>query len=845
MLTGPQSRDDEPLSQKRAFLVTQIRLAKLSTPDPAVFIKAVIDLNIFVWGDPGMRQSRIGKCGVIFTGDVMLLFPDTLASFLEVSRKFVDRHLTDWGWLVRKPTIEEYGQIGQNFREIMFPDFFHQPRLQIRGYLPPEGAIALPPQPDPGNGTDDELTPEMLTLRECERQVLEQTAALLSETEAGDLAGLGLLLDTTGDMIEQVLVGLPAELAGDAYPAPDPVDPRIPALRGQLSLVRAELRTLKNSHRSLLAKLARAWRAVHACKKEKAELKEQLKAATKPAPPPGNNDPPATLQLRLVSELLEQIQFPPNCRHFSDEMKKVCYAGCSLSPKSYRLFHEAWGMPSPTTLADFVSGIRVQTTLALAGGPPLRDYLQDYRRRQRVGLGQVPCVLAFDATPATATGIALDKKAHDSCFAFLLLPLDHRLPDLLVNSNLWPNGKINQDVLRVKDGLCQVLAANGFACHFVATDGDSGMNGMHNDSFAKCAKSTGTLGEIIARLTNNYTTDLSQWPISDLLHLEKNARAKLASGMLALHGGSTISISAASVADTLESDRMRKILCANSPLDKLKDHLALETFTLEVMLELWRRGDVHGAYFMLPFVALNLAVRNPAVTVETRRELIGVAFSVFFDMFKEYPTTGAEAGIYEKGNATQRKTFWSQVVLKRACNLCVGLHWALWKWGYTEGFFLALARIGSHSCECHFGMTRSTLNGDTRWKRFLSAEVTAALVHWFMEELDLSPYIRRFKNGGGCTISDEFPGQIEVDFGLSVEMVLDTFHLLMQEAPLPARVTVMTAFAELSDRLKEIEYVERIEESSPFGGQSITTRFRVISSHPSGPPLLAADDITE
>jgi hypothetical protein len=46
----------------------------------------------------------------------------------------------------------------------------------------------------------------------------------------------------------------------------------------------------------------------------------------------------------------------------------------------------------------------------------------------------------------------------------------------------------------------------------------------------------------------------------------------------------------------------------------------------------------------------------------------------------------------------------------------------------VEGFELALNRIGSHSVECHFGITRSMLNGETRWDMFFSAQVKAVII---------------------------------------------------------------------------------------------------------------------
>jgi hypothetical protein len=70
----------------------------------------------------------------------------------------------------------------------------------------------------------------------------------------------------------------------------------------------------------------------------------------------------------------------------------------------------------------------------------------------------------------------------------------------------------------------------------------------------------------------------------------------------------------------------------------------------------------------------------------------------------------------------------------------------------TEDMLLALERIGSHSVECHFGTTRSTLSGDTRRDSFFKAQVKAVLIQRTMADLSLPPCIRRFKSDPGCTL---------------------------------------------------------------------------------------------
>jgi hypothetical protein len=48
---------------------------------------------------------------------------------------------------------------------------------------------------------------------------------------------------------------------------------------------------------------------------------------------------------------------------------------------------------------------------------------------------------------------------------------------------------------------------------------------------------------------------------------------------------------------------------------------------------------------MSPFVAFNVAVQNPKITVEARLSFIQTACSVFWDMVTDYLANGADAKI--------------------------------------------------------------------------------------------------------------------------------------------------------------------------------------------------------
>jgi hypothetical protein len=120
---------------------------------------------------------------------------------------------------------------------------------------------------------------------------------------------------------------------------------------------------------------------------------------------------------------------------------------------------------------------------------------------------------------------------------------------------------------------------------------------------------------------------------------------------------------------------------------------------------LWRKRDILGVYFLPPFVSLNLAVRNSCISVQIRQGLIQVAFHLFLSTFWHYLATGVSAGISEqKCVSCRRVTLWTKAICTRGCNLCIVLYWVFRTYKESGNLELALGRIGSHLCECHFGM---------------------------------------------------------------------------------------------------------------------------------------------
>jgi hypothetical protein len=151
---------------------------------------------------------------------------------------------------------------------------------------------------------------------------------------------------------------------------------------------------------------------------------------------------------------------------------------------------------------------------------------------------------------------------------------------------------------------------------------------------------------------------------------------------------------------------------------------------------------------------------------------------------------------------------------RRACNICIGLYWAMTKYGGQPDFELALNRIESHSVECHFGLTRSRLKGDTQWKQFFAAQIMAV-----MRRLHFPPYIRRFAMPAGCVVQTDTEKSIHLNFGNIMDGIREMTYHLSQNRPQAAFEVGCPLMEKLFDSpraLIEGKFCERSHESIPW-----------------------------
>jgi hypothetical protein len=758
------------------------------------FCALLNDINNFVQANDFVFVARFMRCGFAYVDGVTVHLPIVLAKFMGISKKVIFKYMVGLNLKMRTLTFEEAPKLPLKLRDLPIP--LNSSRVSM--WFP-----NLPPTPK-GQADQDMAPPEEVSL-------------------PATLPGIRKIVPRKKNREYELSPSVMSL-------APFPVRMHVARLHKK---VKGLQRRLRSSHQKIVVRdfaLAMKKRA-DAMPKEDPRETEQGMAALSGEVLKIKLD----AQLRLLKEMIANIETKekPTEWRWSEEAKGFMWASYTLSPKAYRWNREVMLLPSATTVSEWARPVKQRITKCFTakGTKEVKDYLKEWRVRKGIPQDVVIRVtLAFDATSISYKGMRKKGCKNQSCFAFVMAPHERQLGDLLVRSIPHETGRIDEQILGIRNELCTVLRETKFVVNFVATDGDKGTAKIHTEAFTKYDQCDGNLDLAVCQVTKDGTLEMTEWPVSDLLHLLKNARARLAKGMLAFCAWGEEVVTGEAVTHALGKENVGNIFEACNPLDLLKDDLALEAFSPGNLMGLWEQNKT-GAYYMLPFVCLRLAVMTDGMTPELRLDLLCIAFRMFFKMKVEYPATGAANGIYEVGKrAGQKKTLWTQEVCCRGCNLCVALAWIIGRYQSLGIGQLALNRIGTHSVECLFGTTRSVLRGDTRWERFLSAQVDAALIRQIQDECNLHPYIRRHKTVAGSTIcpaDENVIGHILPVEGMA-SCINDFANLLrhIPDATDKGMKTLMSEFSGLYEHLAACGRCKKVPMSSSTAGGSIISRFR-------------------
>ena len=421
--------------------------------------------------------------------------------------------------------------------------------------------------------------------------------------------------------------------------------------------------------------------------------------------------------MEFVDVLLQESQknrtVHPSGRRWSHAVVLFCFLIRCLGAKAYEHCRTVLTLPCKTTLLDrFAVPVRAWRQ-SLLNVDKIGSICKLFRRTHDLGdLVEVEAVLGVDAMaiePVSTPNVEAPAGANN-VFLFYLMPLRCELKCLPVHVMPRTKGNAGPDVIAMVKAVKERLQEEGIVVRYVATDGDSGYKCLHDSMFAKWAPVYASRG--LDGVSDAITT--CDCPIAgDLLHILKNARARLLGSRITLSLDGSFCFTAGDLNRILQ---LGSALTDRSSKGKMRDRYALELFSLDNFTKLVAQKEWMMAFFLLPYALWTAAVRYPKLSTQMRREMLNVVFDMFVYHMGNIDSLDREA-VSQNRTDNKAQYFCSRTHCVRVLNtLAVKL---------TEltrsPDNLALGRIGTHGVECQFGTVRLLCHNKHSWKMVMQA----------------------------------------------------------------------------------------------------------------------------
>jgi hypothetical protein len=162
----------------------------------------------------------------------------------------------------------------------------------------------------------------------------------------------------------------------------------------------------------------------------------------------------------------------------------------------------------------------------------------------------------------------------------------------------------------------------------------------------------------------------------------------------------------------------------------MNDVFAVQFFSLENLLTLFKSGDIAGAYYLAPFVTWYVSISISDLHSSLRLDLLTLSFAVFRDWYiRTQMDTGAVPFI---------KFFTEKINLIRYMNMTIFLHQVV-----STLSEIALNRFRSHPVENIFSLMGVAANGNHSWDRCKGAVTKASLMNKIMFVHQIKSCVRR------------------------------------------------------------------------------------------------------
>lgn len=324
---------------------------------------------------------------------------------------------------------------------------------------------------------------------------------------------------------------------------------------------------------------------------------------------------------------------------------------------------------------------------------------------------EVEAVLGIDAMAMEPVTEAVEgaEIGSNNVFLFRVMPLRCQYESFCAHLMTRDKGNAGPDVLERFNMLRESLQMENIKVKYLAVDGDSGYKALHDEMFGKWWSEYQKVGldKLLDSLDEN-----ACFIVADMLHLLKNARARLLGNSLTLHLDGSFAFDSQKLNEKLQ---LGLPLTDKSSKGKMRDQYALSIFNLNNFLELVEHEEWEMAFFILPHAAWIAAVTYSGFSVQTRRDLLNFVFEAFVYHMKNISQIDTSV-VSQNKTSCHVQYFCSSAQCIRTLNTLLVQLRELSR--HPEN--VALGRIGTHGLECVFGTVRLLCHNKHSWQKICS-----------------------------------------------------------------------------------------------------------------------------
>ena len=469
----------------------------------------------------------------------------------------------------------------------------------------------------------------------------------------------------------------------------------------------------------------------------------------------------------------------PHGRRWCEKMTMLCFILRSLGAKAYDYMRQFLALPAKVTLVRHYEGELRLWEASLCDLDCIPMLLASWMGREHALDKPIEVVLGVDAMSMEPIVLAEEEDPHNNVFMFQLLPLRMEYKPLPIHLMTRPSGTAGPTVLQRLHEVSAILGSKGVIVRAIATDGDSSYQSMHEAMFNSWITVFYKNGlDAAVDCVAAYPTPV----ISDFLHLMKNARSRILNNRVTMCPSWIGSFTAEELNSRLN---LGLALTDYTAKGRMRDIYPLEIFNLEHFHTLYDTGDLHMAFYILPYCLWVHAVRNPSISTEMRRQLLNQVVMIFLHHMNSLTSLDTTV-VSENKKDNLVQYFCSRKHGMRVCNTVMVLLSEISR----NPNNLALDRLGTHVLECTFGLIRILCHNKHTWPTIQRAFARVNLVKDFSLQLCHPIFVRARENVGGVKIASESEGIFVFSGGLGMVQLYQNILLLMLDTVMPLEETL-------------------------------------------------------